>query len=358
MRLEYFVIQSINQEEKRLLSYLVRLGAVQLIIWTPIFYLLPFYFDLFKKNHISSQTLSLVPITAYLISLSFAVAQKIQKNGDFKTTSIAEVYGKLSYAATAVVGSLALPSTIGLISSSAASSLCKLAYLKKRINIKSLFTINQRDCSVTDKTFWMGLSLSGSNILNMAGTLVTSIVVLNNYGSSEMGQYSLVLTTLYLPMNLIGQAVGQIFHQRSVIHLRTNDSLEELTVKTTKGLILIGIPIFATIALFSPQLYPLIFGGEWTEAGTLARFMSLQALAGFISSPMDRTSMVVRIWWWLPIWNIFRLTTTFFAVWIGHYYDFNFHTFVFLVSFQGTIMYALDWIVTMYFSKIKIGNPS
>lgn len=123
-RFEYFVPILKDEEDSRALSsWIARVGLLMCAIFTAIVYVL----DWLSKNYLSFNLIEyyyyLVPITAYLISLSFLYQHEAQRSNQYKLSGIAEVVSKVTYVGSGVAGSffstglaLILTSAFGVLS--------------------------------------------------------------------------------------------------------------------------------------------------------------------------------------------------------------------------------------------------
>ncbi len=88
-----------------------------------------------------------------------------------------------------------------------------------------------------------------------------------------------------LPLSFIQSAMSQY-------NLRHFQDLHD-TAKFSTGVVWVywkkwlpaGLAFFLPVLLFGPELFRLIFGAEWTEAGQFARLLAVVALFRFLSSP-------------------------------------------------------------------------
>lgn len=177
------------------------------------------------------------------------------------------------------------------------------------------------------------------------------LFIADHYGANALGQYGLVVSTLYLPSVVLGQAIGQVYYQRACRLHADGRPFAELVVETSRNLVKIGIPLYALIALLAPQCYPFIFGSEWARAGELARWLSVAAVAGFLSTPLDRTSIIVGAWWYLSAWHTLRAVLTVSCLFVSLIFDLPFESCILMLSLQNAVAYGLDWVASWVFAN-------
>lgn len=112
------------------------------------------------------------------------------------------------------------------------------------------------------------------------------ILLLATYaGPVFAGFYSLSQSVIGVPTNLIGNSVGDVFLSRIARAAHVSSPLRHLFIRTTLGLSAVASFPFLILILFGPPLFELVFGGEWEEAGSYARWLSVWMYFKLISNP-------------------------------------------------------------------------
>ncbi|MCJ8316221.1 oligosaccharide flippase family protein [Idiomarina sp.] len=134
---------------------------------------------------------------------------------------------------------------------------------------------------------------SWAGLLNAAGTHIPPILFAALFSASSAGIYALAHRIVAMPMNLLGQAVSQVFLSNAAIDYREG-RLTPLVISAQRALIqVIAIPsIF--LALFASHLFPLIFGEQWILAGEVAAWLALWMLVAFSTSPLSSIFSIVE----------------------------------------------------------------
>lgn len=115
------------------------------------------------------------------------------------------------------------------------------------------------------------------------------------FETSAVGFYSLAHRCVSLPMGVLGSAVGQAFFQKASEYKSDDEKLKELTYKTYKKLLFVGILPFTILMIFGDVIFSFIFGAEWYIAGRYAQILSLWLLFVFISSPLSAIFIVKEL---------------------------------------------------------------
>lgn len=364
-RYEYFIQLPREDVDSRYLLHLVLwLGFITCVIVTPITWV----FKVAIANGLGDKTLApwlvFAPVTALLICYGIAFQHKVQRQKNYRRSGLSELVGKSSYIACGMFGSWFWAGSAGLIAAPAASAIGKIVSLSN-IN-KHRKSSSERFIEVNNKNVHR-FSLSGMRRLSrtyahLSGSLVFSHVMLtctgaipsvfiaHTYGTEVLGQFSLVVSTIYLPSGLIGSAIGQVYYQRAAERWANGENFADLWRSTAKRLILIGLPIYTTVMIISPWIYPLIFGHAWTNTGHYATIIAVSAFLSFITSPLGRACLVVNAWWYLPIWHSARTVSTGLVAWLAWVNDWSFEVFLVMLVVQMSTLYLIDYWAEWRFS--------
>lgn len=132
-------------------------------------------------------------------------------------------------------------------------------------------------------------------VLDIVTLQMPIILIANWFGESMAGQFSMAWRLLMLPMSLIGAAVGQVFLQRFA-QVRSDPEKTKKLIKTIwKILFFFGIGPMTLVFFFGEDIFSLILGESWREAGTIASALAPMALAVFISSPTSGTYVILGL---------------------------------------------------------------
>ncbi|MFN8209192.1 MAG: lipopolysaccharide biosynthesis protein [Bacteroidales bacterium] len=114
--------------------------------------------------------------------------------------------------------------------------------------------------------------MPGVFITFLSGNL--PILALSGFFSPAIsGLYALAYTTVFRPMNLFVNSVAQVFAQQFIQHHNELRILEPELKKYLRRMLIIGGVPFLVVFAIAPWLFSLIFGPEWTQAGSYLRWM-------------------------------------------------------------------------------------
>lgn len=296
-----------------------------------------------------------IPTAAGLMSISLAYQSLAQRRLNFRQSGMSEVAGKFGYVLIAVLGGWLLAGPWGLILAIPAGAVFKIAFLHWFSQAAADKHAIDLSCmrKVLDRYKRLAGSMSTSHFLMALTGLIPSVYIARTYGSELLGQYALVLTTLFLPSVLLGNSIGQVFYQRAAAAWARNEGFIDIWKPTAKWLALTGVPVYLIIGLLAAWIYPLVFGIEWKVAGEYAAIMVPAAFFSFVSSPLDRACLVVGSWKYVIAWHLLRTLSTCIVVFLAEVYHMSIDAFIICLSIQMSICYLVDLWAGHRFSQRK-----
>lgn len=119
-------------------------------------------------------------------------------------------------------------------------------------------------------------------------TQLPVVFVSSLYGSSIVGLYGLARSITFLPMGIVGKSVQDVFYSE-VASLRKSNPLKikELSNKILKKLIFLGVFPVVVLVFWGPELFSLVFGSNWENAGVFASILSIELFFHFIFQPIS-----------------------------------------------------------------------
>jgi O-antigen/teichoic acid export membrane protein len=171
-------------------------------------------------------------------------------------------------------------------------------------------------------------------------------LMLNFFGQSTVGQFSLSQRVLGSPVTLFSTSVSHVFKERASSDYRIKGSCRGIFVQTLKSLFLISIIPFLLLFILSPTLVPIIFGEEWRTAGIYIRALSLMYFFKFTVSPLSYVIIIAEKQNLNLVLQIIFLVLTSGALYIGVRSG-NALTAITLYSIAYAIVYLL-FLITSY----------
>lgn len=129
--------------------------------------------------------------------------------------------------------------------------------------------------------------------INTAGFQLPPLMFSVFFNTGAAGFYSLSNRVLLLPMSLIGTAVGQVFFSSAAEAHRAGNTAS-LIVRIYDNLAHIAMPPTVILIMVGPDLFALVFGESWRQAGEFARWMAPWLFSVFVSSPLSTLFSVME----------------------------------------------------------------
>lgn len=368
-RYEYFIqLPKDNHQAISLLHLIIKLGIFGCLTITPIMWFLRDNIEKWLGVPNMALWLMYAPVTAFLISISIALSHLAQRNQQYRISGFSEITNKLTYAGSALLGYWILLPPAGLMIAPGIGAIGKsvvLTWLLKRKNLlplrKNIHSISNNVNNkegineIINKYSNLSISMVVSHILLSTTTIIPTIFIAHTYGKVALGQYALVMSTIFLPSGLIGAAIGQVYYQRAAACWAKGENFIDLWYKTAKKLIVFGMPAYIIIGFFAPKIYPIVFGHAWVDAGRFAVLLSISSFFSFITSPLDRTCIVVGASWYIPVWHLARTITVIIVVLLSLVYKFVLIEFIFALVVQMVVMYIVDYLYEWRFAcRVKL----
>jgi O-antigen/teichoic acid export membrane protein len=158
---------------------------------------------------------------------------------------------------------------------------------------------------------------SWSSFINNLSWQLPSLMLLYYFSDSVVGYYSISSRIVLLPMTLVGNALAQAFYQRSA-ELRSNlVNLSKSVELIFRRLAAIGLFPALVLGIAGPELFSIVFGANWIEAGRFAQILSPWMFILLITSPLTILFATLERQELALIVNIIILSTRFGALVIG-----------------------------------------
>jgi lipopolysaccharide exporter len=132
-----------------------------------------------------------------------------------------------------------------------------------------------------------------SALLGTASAQLPTFLLSAFFSPVVVGYYALGMMALQLPASLIGGAVSQVFFQRAA-EAKREGKLAGVVESTVLHLGMLGVYPFLLLSLIGKEVFTVVFGQSWAEAGIYAQILSLMILITFISSPISTLFSVLE----------------------------------------------------------------
>jgi lipopolysaccharide exporter len=189
-----------------------------------------------------------------------------------------------------------------------------------------------------------------SGLINALSLQLPIFILAAYFSDAVVGYYSVGLLVLQLPISFIGQAVSRVFYQRAAVAYHSGmRALSIITEQVVRRLILIGVFPILLLAIIGRDLFLIVFGSAWGEAGFFAQILSFWILVIFISNPINSILNVTKQMRLMLVFNIVLLLVRSASLVIGGE-DGNVYLSLALFSLAG----SLAWLVMFIWIMRKV----
>jgi O-antigen/teichoic acid export membrane protein len=170
-------------------------------------------------------------------------------------------------------------------------------------------------------------------------TLYIPGLMLSSYFSPrEAGFFAMGNNVLRLPISLVGTSIGQVFAQRSAKSFNEG-RLRQTVLDTYKRLVVFGLFPMLLVGLIGKELFIVVFGDKWADAGVYSQILSIWTFFYFLVSPISNLTNVLGKNEASLLINLIRAVTSVLALLIGGMTG-NIFLGLWLLAISGSVTYA------------------
>jgi len=164
------------------------------------------------------------------------------------------------------------------------------------------------NAAIRYKKFPLFSTISG--FVNRLGLQLPQFFLASMYGPGVAGWYLLVQRIMGAPVNLIGQAVSQVFLNKIAdIRREQPGNAYKFYMKMIKRMFFLGALPILCVGIILGWGFEWIFGERWEEAGRMMQVLSPMYAVQWVFSPTSQVLMVFEKQEVQLIWDMFRLLT-------------------------------------------------
>ncbi len=292
LRLDVAIFNAQTTKELRIAIQTTFIMAViiSLMLWGVISILKigsPNTYEYLKLNCWSVEAIILAAVWAINMSLQNAYIY----GGFFKKQAVSQVAIAI-LVAISQIGAVTIGWQVkGIINLQIIASI--MAMLIIAYDIKKLYKIRYSEFNIKyahdslKKNWRLPLISMPADLIGSIGGQLPTILLGNRYGADLAGQFALMNKAIAAPSKLIAGSILTVFKEEASRKYREDKECKNIFLLTLRRLILLGIVPFGMIYLYSDNLFKIIFGDEWAEAGTIASYLAPMFYMQFIASPLS-----------------------------------------------------------------------
>ena len=191
------------------------------------------------------------------------------------------------------------------------------------------------------------------NLISNAALYIPSILLSMYFSPTVAGYYALGNNAIRLPISVVGNSIGQVFYQRCA-KAYYEGGVKPIVEGTLKHLVMLSLFPMLLISIIGQELFVVVFGAKWLDAGSYSQILSLWVFFVFITVPVSYIPSIYDKNEKFLIFQILNLATRVGSlvygglkgdVWLA----------LWLFTISGIIVYAgmLFWITSIVGMKFK-----
>ena len=192
----------------------------------------------------------------------------------------------------------------------------------------------------------------GATLANVMSYQVVHILFNILVSLSASGYYYLVQKLMGMPTMLVSAAISDVFREEASRSFKNKGNAKHIFEVVFKKLLLLSMIPFLFLFLFVQDLFIIVFGENWAEAGLYAEILTPMFFLQFIASPLSYILYITdnqKLNLLMQLGMFFSVLLSFFC---GYIFE-DSHLIVILISAFTSIIYLLY--IIMSYNKSK-GN--
>ena len=185
-----------------------------------------------------------------------------------------------------------------------------------------------------------------SNVLSRFSSQLPVILFAIFFSPKAVGLYVFSIRICKLPSNLIGNAIGQVYFQRMTTMGREKRRINSLLL--FEKLIIIGIGQLTVLTIIGKEIFTLLLGASWAQAGVYSQILYLMIFMQFIMIPANYLIIIFEKQYIRLYMNISISVIVILSIIVGGLLK-NIFISLCLISFLSSLVY---WIVSYSFLKL------
>lgn len=132
-----------------------------------------------------------------------------------------------------------------------------------------------------------------SGVFNSVGRNLPPLMFASLFSPAIAGIYLLAHSVLAMPMYVIGRAVANVFFANAAGANR-DGTLSTLVLNIHTKLAQLAMPATLVLLVAGPDIFGVVFGSEWSQAGVFAQLMAPYLYFQFVTSPLSDIADVLE----------------------------------------------------------------
>lgn len=184
-------------------------------------------------------------------------------------------------------------------------------------------------------------------LINAISQSLPVLLLASFFGVAAAGQYTIAVTALGVPSNLIASSIYAVFYPRITEAIQQREDARRLILKATVGMALVGFVPFVAVMMAGPVMFRVVFGSEWQGAGVYAQFLSVMLFLQYVNKPAVAAIPALRAQGGSLIYELVSTVLKIASLWIGFRVLDSDVLAVALYSLSGALSYTalIAWVI-------------
>jgi O-antigen/teichoic acid export membrane protein len=163
------------------------------------------------------------------------------------------------------------------------------------------------------------------------------------------GAYSLAFRMVSAPISVISGAFGQVFYNQIVSEVKKGENTSFIIFKTAKQLTFISLALFLPMFFFGQEIFVILFGANWSDAGRYVEIISFAMMIRFIVSPLSTTFLATNSLRLGAFWQALYMTTT--LILFFYCSSLKIEKLLFVYTIHEIVLYLIYLFLILFVSK-------
>lgn len=301
--------------------------------------------------------LYLVPLTTLVMGCYQSLNYWVNRRSHYKRMATSRVLQTASSSTVQLSTGVLKVGSLGLIFGQFFGQLISVIFLAKSIfsqEKEQVLKINKKKIyEVVSRYNNFPKYLIVAHGFNTGSSQSPVLLLSSLFATSVSGLYMLTNRVLSAPIALVASAIGEVFRQQASKEYAQTGQCKVIYLQTIKKLILLSFIPFTILFVFSEEIFSLVFGSEWTEAGVISKILMPVFFLRFISSPLSSMFMIAEAQKFDLYWQIALFSLVIVSFLIGNYFS-NVYLALYLFSSSYCLMFLINLYVSYFLASGRV----
>lgn len=142
------------------------------------------------------------------------------------------------------------------------------------------------------------------SLMDLAALAAPVLAISKFYSLGDAAMYGLFRQAITAPLSLISAAFGQVLMRQLAELIASKQRIYRLVLNTFITLAGISCIVALVVLLKGPEMFRVVYGGRWNDAGNIATILIVPAVFQFVASALSGTLVALRRLTSLACWQV------------------------------------------------------